>query len=212
MKPAARSKVEFLLFLCILILSFAVLRPLMQTLEKKLSAVRSLILTELEQTYNVRLSYESLSPSILRSVSLQNVKIFDAEHNVEIASFEDFSVQYRFWALIFGNTTDILDSVNIANGFIDIDLIENKSLAEKLNSMQQSPSAAQSSIDAEQILSFFSSQLLNIHIKNVRLRFRNTVHDINAKITDGYFGIDSDALTVSLKSIASYRNTDFRQR
>ena len=209
MKPAARSKVEFLLFLCILILSFAVLRPLMQTLEKKLSAVRSLILTELEQTYNVRLSYESLSPSILRSVSLQNVKIFDAEHNVEIAAFEDFSVQYRFWALIFGKTTDILDSVNIANGFIDIDLIENKSLAEKLNSMLQSPSSAQSSVNAEQILSFFSSQLLNIRIKNVRLRFRNTVHDINAKITDGYFAIDSDAVTVSLSSTASYRNIDY---
>jgi len=209
MKPAARSKVEFLLFLCILILSFAVLRPLMQTLEKKLSAVRSLILTELEQTYNVRLSYESLSPSILRSVSLQNVKIFDAEHNVEIASFEDFSVQYRFWTLIFGNTAEILDSVNIANGFIDIDLIENKSLAEKLNLMLQSPSSAQSSVNTEQILSFFFSQLLNIRIKNVRLRFRNTVHDINAKITDGYFAIDSEAVTVSLSSTASYRNTDY---
>ena len=92
MKSAERSKVEFLLFLCILILSLAALRPLMQTLEKKMSAVRSLILTELEQTYNVRLSYESLSPSILRSISLQNVKIFDAENNVEIASFEDLSV------------------------------------------------------------------------------------------------------------------------
>ena len=209
MKPAARSKVEFLLFLCILILSFALLRPLMQTLEKKLSAVRSLILTELEQTYNIRLSYESLSPSILRSVSLRNVKIFDAEHNVEIASFEDLSVQYRFWALVFGKTVEIIDSVNVANGFIDIDLVENKMLAEKLNTMLQTPSSAQPSANTEQILSFFSSQLLNVHIKNVRLRFRNAIHDINAKITDGYFGIDSDALTVSLKSTASYRNADY---
>ena len=209
MKPVARSKIEFLLFLCILILSFAALRPLMQTLEKKLAAVRSLVLTELEETYNVRLSYESLSPSILRSVSLRNVKIFDAEHNGEIASFEDFSVQYRFWALIFGNTAEILDSVNIANGFIDADLIENKSLAEKLNTVRKSPSSTQSSVNAEQILSFFSSQLLNIHIKNVRLRFRNTVHDINAKITDGYVAIDADAVTVSLSSAASYRNSDY---
>jgi len=209
MKSAERSKVEFLLFLCILILSFAALRPLMQTLEKKMSAVRSLILTELEQTYNVRLSYESLSPSILRSISLQNVKIFDAEHNVEIASFEDLSVRYRFGALVFGKTAEIFDSVNIANGFINIDLVENKALAEKLNTMIQAPSSAQSSVNAEQVFSFFSDQLLNIRIKNVRLRFRDTVHDINAKITDGYFGIDSDALTVSLSSTASYRNTDY---
>ena len=169
MKPSARTKVEFLLFLCILLLSLAALRPLMQTLEKKLSAVRYMILTELEQTYNIRLSYESLSPSILRSVSLRNVNIFDAEHNVKIASFENLSVQYRFWALVFGNTAEIIDSVNIANGFIDIDLVENKTLAEKLNTMLQTSSSTQSSANTEEIISFFSTQLLNVHIKNVRL-------------------------------------------
>ena len=209
MKFAARSKVEFLLFLCILILSFAALRPLMQTLEEKLSAVRTLVLAELEQTYNVRLSYESLSPSILRSVSLRNVKVYDAEHNLEIASFEDFSVQYRFWTLIFGNTAEVLDSVNIADGFIDIDLVENKTIAEKLKTMQQTPSSAQFSANTKQILSFFSSQLLNVHIKNVRLRFRNAVYNIDARITDGYLGIDSDAVTVSLASSAAYRNTGY---
>ena len=212
MKPAAQSKVEFLLFLCILILSFAALRPLMQTLEKKLTAVRSVLLTELEQTYNIRLSYESLSPSILRSISLRNVKVYDAEHSAEIASFEDFSVQYRFWTLLFGNTAEFIDSVNIANGFIDIDLVENKTLAEKLNTLLQSSNSSFStsvSASTEQKFAFFSSQLLNVHIKNIRLRFRNAVHDINARITDGYLGIDAEAITVSLSSTASYRNTDY---
>ena len=211
MKSAVRSKIEFLLFLCILILSFAIIRPLMQTLEKKLATVRSMILTELEQTYNIRLSYESLSPSILRSLSLRNVKVYDAEHNVEIASFENFSVQYRFWPLLFGNTADILDSVNIANGFIDVDLVENKALAEKLSALAQTTNSADSTANAvtlEQIHSFFSAQQLALHIKNVRLQFRNAVHDITAKITDGYFGIDSDAVTVSLNSTAVYRNAD----
>ena len=209
MKPAARTKVEFLLFLCILILSFAALRPLMQTLEKKLTAVRSVLLTELEQTYNVRLSYESLSPSILRSISLRNVKVYDAEHSAEIASFEDFSVQYRFWALLFGNTAELIDSVNIANGFIDIDLVENKTLAEKFSTILQGSSSTVPSISTEQKLSFFSSQLLDVHIKNVRLRFKNAVHDIDARITEGYFNIDTDALTLSFSSTASYRNAAY---
>ena len=212
MKSAVRSKVEFLLFLCILILTFAVVRPLMQMLERKLTAVRSMILTELEQTYNVRLVYASLSPSILRSISLRNVKVYDAEHNVEIASFESCSVQYRLWSLLFGNTADILDSVNIANGFIDVDLVENKALAEKFTAMAQTENSADSAanvVTIEQVHSFFSAQQLNVHIKNVSLRFRNAVHDINAKITDGYFGIDSDAVTVSLNSAAVYRNADY---
>ena len=206
MKTAARTKVEFLIFLCILLLSLAAIRPLMQTLENKLAAVRSLVLTELERTYNIRVSYESLSPSILRSVSLRNVKIFDAEHNVEIANFEAFSVQYRFWALVFGNTAEIIDSVNIANGFIDIDLVENKTFAEKLNTMLQTQNTTPAAANTEQKFAFFSSQLLNVHIKNIRLRFRNAVHDIDARITDGYLGIDSEAVTISLTSSAAYRN------
>ena len=209
MKPAVRSKIEFLLFLCILVFSFAMLRPLMQTLEKKLTAVRSVLLTELEQTYNIRLSYESLSPSILRSVSLRNVKVYDAEHNMEMASFEDFSIRYRFWALLWGNTAEILDSVNIADGFIDIDLVHNKALADKLNTAMDAQPSVQSSANTEQILSFLSSQMLNVHVKNVRLRFRNAVHDIDAKITEGYFGINAEALTVSLSSTAFYRNADY---
>lgn len=154
MKTAARTKVEFLIFLCILLLSLAAIRPLMQTLENKLAAVRSLVLTELERTYNIRVSYESLSPSILRSVSLRNVKIFDAEHNVEIANFEAFSVQYRFWALVFGNTAEIIDSVNIANGFIDIDLVENKTFAEKLNTMLQTQNTTPAAANTEQKFAF----------------------------------------------------------
>ena len=209
MKTAARTKVEFILFLCILLLSLAAIRPLMQTLEKKLAAVRSLVLTKLEQTYNIRVSYESLSPSILRSISLRNVKLFDAEHNVEIAAFEDFSVQYRFWALVFGNTAEIIDSVKIADGFIDIDLIENKTLAEKLNTMLQTKNSISAAANTEQKFAFFSSQLLNVHIKNIRLRFRNAIHDINARITDGYLGIDSESVTISLTSSAAYRNADY---
>ena len=214
MKAAVRSKIEFLLFLCILVFSVAMLRPLMQTLEKKLTAVRSALLTELEQTYNIRLSYESLSPSILRSISLRNVKVYDAEHNIEIASFEDFSIQYRFWALLWGNTIEILDSVNIANGFIDIDLVQNTALAQKLNTTMQTSASARSSVNqssanTEELLSFLSSQMLNVYVKNVRVRFRNAVHDVDAKITEGYFGMDSEALTVSLSTSAFYRNADY---
>ena len=208
MKPTARSKVEFFLFICILILSFAVFRPLIQSLERKLTAIRDMLLTQLEQTYNIRIAYESLSPSLLRAISLRNVKIYDAEHNIEIASFEDFSIQYRLWEAIFGNTAHILDSVNIANGFVDIDLVKNETLAAQLQDMLQSSETAPSAEMTEELFSFFEAQLLTVHIKNVRLRFKNDVHDLNARISDGICTIDETSLTVSLNSTASYQNAE----
>ena len=170
--------------------------------------MRDMLLTQLEQTYNIRITYESLSPSLLRAISLRNVKIYDAEHNIEIASFEDFSIQYRLWEAIFGSTAHILDSVNIANGFVDIDLVKNETLAAQLQDMLQSSDTASSPETAEELFSFFESQLLTVHIKNVRLRFKNDVHDLNARISDGICTIDETSLTVSLNSTASYQNAE----
>ena len=209
MKPTARSIVEFALFLCILILSLAVLHPLMQQMEHKLAEVRTRVLTYIEQTYNLKITYESLSPSLLRSVSLRNVKIYDAEHNTEIAAFEDISLRYRFWKLLFGNTSEVLDSARIANGFVTLDLLENTALAEKLNTLQassQESSREEDSATTEELLSFFSAQTLTVEIKNVRLRYRDAIHTADAQIAEGSCRLDSEALTVSLTSTASYRN------
>ena len=169
-----------------------------------------MLLTQLEQTYNIRIAYESLSPSLLRAISLRNVKIYDAERKMEIASFEDFSIQYRLWETLFGNTEHLLDAVNIANGFVDIDLVENKALAAKFQELLQSSNDAPASASdtTEQLISFFSDQLLTVHIKNVHLRIRDAVQTLNARIADGFCRLDADALTVSLNSTASYEHAE----
>ena len=210
MKPAVRH-VEFSIFLCILLLSLVALRPLVRSLENKLTTVRQIILTELERTYNIRISYESLSPSILRSIALRNVRIYDAERNTEIAGFEHFLIQYRFLSLLRGDIAEIMDSVNITNGFITIDLLENTMLADTIRPMLQESGSERSSVNGEYIRSFFSSQLLTVHLKNIRFTFKDAVHDLSAKISDGYCRIDSESLTVSLNSTASYQNGSYTE-
>ena len=178
-------------------------------MEHKLSEVRSHVLTYIEQTYNIKITYESLSPSLLRSVSLRNVKVYDAEHDTEIAAFEDILLRYRFWKLLFGNTSEILDSARIANGFVTLDLLENTALAEKLKTLKvsaQESSKEEGSATTAEMLSFFSSQTLTVEVKNVRLRYRDAVHTAEARIAEGSCLLDTEALTVSLTSTASYQN------
>ncbi|MEL3905846.1 MAG: translocation/assembly module TamB domain-containing protein [Treponema sp.] len=210
MKPAVRYTVELLLFVFILTLSLLFFRPFVRSLERKLTVMRDRLLTELEQTYSIRIAYESLSPSILRSLSLRNAKIYDAEHNTEIAAFEELSVHYRFFALITGKTSAMLDSVSISNGFIDFDVLENEKLVTKIHSIVEESAAAADSSD-NQLLSFFSADFepLSISIKNVRLRFKDAIHNFNARISQGSLLIDSESLTVSLSSSASYQNAGY---
>lgn len=210
MKYNRRSKVGFLLFLCILILSLTALYPFVYMLEKKITAVRNLFLESLEQTYHIRLSYQSLSPSILRAISLKNVTISNTETNTDIASFEHFSIQYRIWTLLFGNPAEAVDSIRIANGFIDIDMVNNHTLKEKLSLLLSSSPSKPVSVQSEQKkIQFFFNNRLNVYIKNIRLRFRNTMHDVTAKISDGYVGVDPDAFTVSLTGSAAYKNAQY---
>lgn len=208
MKPTARYKIELLIFIFILILSFSFFRPFVRSLENKLSAMRDTILTGLERTYRIRISYASLSPSILRGLSLRNVKIYDAEHNTEIADFETFSIQYRFFALLTGKTSAVLDSVSIVNGSINFDALENEVLLAKINDILQSPSQKTVAPSDNQVRSFFSNQFepLSIRIKNIRIRFKDAVQSLDAWISEGHCLIDSEAITMSMSSTTSYLN------
>ena len=86
MKLSTRHKIELFIFVCMLLISFSLFRPFVRVLESKVSSLREKALAELEQTYHIRISYESLSPSVLRSISLKNVKIYDADNGAEIAT------------------------------------------------------------------------------------------------------------------------------
>ena len=183
MKLSTRHKIELFIFVCMLLISFSLFRPFVRVLESKVSSLREKALAELEQTYHIRISYESLSPSVLRSISLKNVKIYDADNGAEIAVCSDFSIRYRFLALLTGKIPDILDSVFIADGFIDFDMLENKGLASALRSLIRNPSTdtqIEYAEDRASAPSVFSSGIesLTVDIKNIQIRLKDAVQNV----------------------------------
>ncbi len=216
MKLSTRHKIELFIFVCMLLISFSLFRPFVRVLESKVSSLREKALAELEQTYHIRISYESLSPSVLRSISLKNVKIYDADNGAEIAACSDFSIRYRFLALLTGKIPDILDSVFIADGFIDFDMLENKGLASALRSLIRNPSTdtqIEYAEDRASAPSVFSSGIesLTVDIKNIQIRLKDAVQNVQVRISEGSCRIDSESLSVSLNASASYKSGTYPQ-
>ncbi len=207
MKPSLRYKLEFCLFLCIIIFSLFSFRFLIRSLEKKIVSIRDGVLSELEDTYRIRFTYESLSPSIFRSISLRNVTIYDAVHNSELASFEDFSIQYRFLALLGGNSREVVRGVVIKNGFFRFDTAAHTELLDALKKVIPSSKKVKKKPKIITLSRISSSlQPLDVHIKNIQFSVRDDVQSAFINIFEGLCVIDSTDVTLSLKSHAVYRH------
>ena len=217
MKQSARYKIELVILFFIIIFSFLVFIPFVRILEKKISAVRDVLIQEIETVYGLKISYTSLSPSIFRAFSLRNIKIYDAETGSELAVFETITVQYRFFALITGKIPAVLHSFTVKNGFITVDMLQNEKLIAQFSAGTggKNPTTAppaDSSDIKKAAESFFSSKELepfDIFIQNVYLRYKDTAQDASVHIRDGLCSVNSDAVTFGLNASASYQHTQY---
>ncbi|MGP1576535.1 MAG: translocation/assembly module TamB domain-containing protein [Treponema sp.] len=219
MKQSARYKIELLMLLFIIIFSFFMFIPFVRILEKKISVMRDILIQEIETVYGLKISYESLSPSLFRAFSLRNITIYDTETGSELAVFETITVQYRFFALLSGKIPAVLHSLTIKNGFITIDMLQNEHLIAKFTDrMQQNSSKKPAPPDAQPtdikaaVESIFSSAELepfDILIQNVHLRFKDAMQEADVHITDGLCSVDSESLKFGINSAASYQNSNY---
>jgi len=215
MKLSTRAKGEFLLFVCIIFFSFFAVQPVIRSLNDKLISIRDDVLTHLENDHHVRLAYEALSPSLFRGLIIRNITLYDKRTNIKVASFEEFSIRYRFIELLKGNTAALLHSLYIKNGFIDINLLESLAFIAKLNTPLQN-TANQDSITLHRpingigaVESFFSTKLtsLNIYIQNVLVSVTAPEQKLQANILEGICAITPQDISVNLNTAAAYHNT-----
>ncbi|MGP1454145.1 MAG: translocation/assembly module TamB domain-containing protein [Treponema sp.] len=214
MKLSTRTKGEFLLFVCIIFFSFFAVQPVIRSLNDKLISIRDNVLAHLENNYHVRLTYEALSPSLLRGLIIRNITLYDKKTHTKIAFFEEFSIRYRFIELLKGNPATLLHSLYIKNGFVDINLLESPTFIAKLNTTRQNTTNQDTTMrqepvnDISTIEAFFSTKLtsLSLHIQNVVVGVMAPDQTLHAHILEGLCAITPQDITVNLNTAATYHN------
>ncbi|MEX2442234.1 MAG: translocation/assembly module TamB domain-containing protein [Alkalispirochaeta sp.] len=102
-----RETISSLLFVSLLLLAVFGGRALTRTVESRVSELRDVGIAEIEAATAQTLSWESVSPSIVRGITVYGVKISDN------ATAERVSVRFNLLSLLWGDPRDLIPEVTI---------------------------------------------------------------------------------------------------
>ncbi|MFP4267731.1 MAG: hypothetical protein ACLFQW_07015, partial [Spirochaetaceae bacterium] len=117
------------LFILLAGLTVIVLLPLQETIDNYMEELKRETIEGLEKRIGRKLVYDKISPSVLLSLNIYNIRIepfdTDREENLQIGSIEVF---YSFLDLLKGDTAGAVSEVTIKNTTIRIDKEEDAEL------------------------------------------------------------------------------------
>ncbi|MFO8043185.1 MAG: translocation/assembly module TamB domain-containing protein [Alkalispirochaeta sp.] len=123
-----RETVSSLLFVSLLLLAVFGGRTLTRMVESRVAEVRASGIADIEAATNQTLSWDSVSPSIVRGITVYGVSISDN------ATAERVSVRFNLLSLLWGNPRDLIPEVTVDRPEISILTDEHRrSLQQTLN-------------------------------------------------------------------------------
>lgn len=174
-----------------------VLGPVRTTLEQRLDGFRDEAIGQLESILGRRISYASISPSILRFLSIRELTIHGREGEpADLLSVERLRVFYRPLMLLRGEFTDAFSEIRIENTALRIDTATDADLgllATDVLERRRQELAAERGSDAGEIqLSEILPEDIVISGQNIQLTLRSTFGLVEmdnltfaASLTDG---------------------------
>ena len=216
-----RRIIEIIVFLAIVVSSLIVFYPAAKALEKQLVYVRDKLIKTVEDEFEIKITYESISPSFFDRIKIRDVTIYNAATNEKIAHFSLLYIDYRLISLIKKDFTSIVASLGVYDGLIDFNIEKNKNILKKLNAEdradelittnQKTEADTVSSADILKIIEAGSQKIKNtkpvkLELKNIALNYRNENSNIDFYTSSGKLTLDSGKIDVYINSNLRYSN------
>jgi len=199
-KKSIIRSVYILIFLIILLASFACVRPIYKALTENISHRAQTMRKVLEDTTGLTVSYASLSPSILTVFNIKGIVLSSAADGKELVSIRRITLRYRLLKLLKGDIDSAFKSLVIDGVTVDYDDAADRAIIEKIESLTKEGGAKRNAkrTDFSRISVDFPFSLL---IKNVRIRCRNALTDASLTIrsAEAVYDEASRSLGVSVR-------------
>nr|WP_303932949.1 hypothetical protein [Treponema denticola] len=213
--------IEIIIFLAIVVSSLIVFYPAAKALEKQLVYVRDKLIKTVEDEFEIKITYESISPSFFDRIKIRDVTIYNAATNEKIAHFSLLYIDYRLISLIKKDFTSVIASLGVYDGIIDFNIEKNKNILKKLNieenavdktvKDQKKDESTESSLDISTIIEAGSQKIKNtkpikLELKNIALNYSNKNSNIDFYTSSGKLTLDSGKIDVYINSSLRYSN------
>lgn len=174
---AVRTVASSVVFLCMILASALLLRPVYGRMSAELRAQALRWGAFVEERYGVRLRYDSMSPSVLTGIRIRNLSVVDSQAGELLLRVRAVSFSYRLGALLRKDFGSAFGTLNLNGVEVEYDSASNAALLGRLAVLF--PEARQASAqDAG-----FSLRLpFAVRIRNARLSCSAGSADVTASV------------------------------
>lgn len=203
-QPAIKKSIELLIFLLLVAGCLVLLFPLSRQLDRALAGYRDSLLQDVEGKTGLRFSYDSLSPSIFRSIRFTNLVVSDASNGSVIAEFSTVSLSLSVTALLRKDFTGAIRQVSVENGSVKVDAIRNQNTVRLIKALALDARSGQQSGPKKRSSPFFSGNGFTLRIKNIDVGYSDIAQDISGHIVRGSAALGPDGIDFDLQSKLRY--------
>ncbi len=141
-RPAIVHIIQFVLFIILLTGAFLLVSPVSGLMERAIDSTRDEFMLEFERATGLRLSYESISPSVIKTLLIKDIVVTDASNETVVARASTVSVSYSLPALLFGGVSSAIRGIVIENATVYVDIARNGELVARFRRQDASASEA----------------------------------------------------------------------
>lgn len=189
---------QLLLFFALLAGTFLLVKPLSDQFDNVIIKIRDNLISNIEIETGLQVRYESLSPSILQSIQITNLEIFDPSSGTILASIEQASITYSLFKIITGNFSSAIEKIEINNGNLRFSLQDNSDILSYI----QKTLAERKNEDSTHNKKSFVLDLSNteIIIRNISLNYVDPEQNLSVFISFGTVGVIEEDFNYNLET------------
>lgn len=194
---------EILLFFVLLAGSFLLVKPLSAQLEANLTEFRDDLTNTIEKETGLRLRYESMSPSILQSIQITNLHIFDPASGSILASIDRVSITYNLFKVISGNIGSAIERIELNNGYLSFALQENSDVLNYFQTLfreSQKKDVSHSNFPTTKNSFFEDILTAEVVIRNISFKYIDPNQSLSVFVSFGTVGVLEEDFIFNLET------------
>lgn len=129
--------VSSVLFIALIFAALVLVRPIIISFENSLIDFRDSVVQQVEDKTGLKITYKSISPSVLSLFLINNIEIYDSFSDNLLLSIKRASLSYNLGKILQGDFSSAFTRLVVTGISLEYDAIENSNLLEKLMSLVQ---------------------------------------------------------------------------
>ena len=197
-----KTSIGILIFLLIAASFVAAMKPVYSKVDGAIRSYEKKVVLELEKNTGMKISYKSLSPSILSKICIKGIEVLDSKSGQQIIFVNKIYIHFSLSKILKGDFENAFEKLLLKDASVNI---KSKKSSAKIVSEEKNNSDEISFEKIESLVKKIAFVLpFDVQVKNFKLSFTAENKIFSLAVKNFYFGKNETAVDAWLKSEGNF--------